>query len=74
MTCESSAIRAHSIQNSQTLDLLVRNNHVKTLTKRIDKEKGPEISFGDVGRNQATTFEGFCSRHDAEIFAPIDRS
>ncbi len=39
---------------------------------RIDKEKGPVVSFEDVGRNQATTFTGFCSEHDSAIFRPIE--
>jgi hypothetical protein len=54
------------------LDLLVHDGHVKALRKRIDKKAGPVIFFDDVGRNQATTFAGFCSQHDADIFKPID--
>ena len=30
------------------------------------------LVWRDVGRNLATTFEGFCSDHDAALFAPID--
>jgi len=72
MNCNDRAIQSHSIQNSQTLDLLVRDGHVKALTKKIDKDTGPLIDFNDVGRNQATTFCGFCARHDSEIFKAID--
>lgn len=72
MSCTATAIRAHSLQNSQVLDLLVRDGHVKAIGKRIDKETGPVILFDNVGRNQATTFAGFCSEHDSEIFKPID--
>jgi hypothetical protein len=72
MTCKSSAIQSHSLQNSRVLDLLARAGHVKALGKRIHKEAGPVIRFEDVGRNQATTFTGFCSKHDSEIFKPID--
>ena len=72
MSCTATAIRAHSLQNSRVLDLLVRNDHVKGLAHRIDKETGPSILFDDVGRNRATTFTGFCSEHDSEIFRPID--
>lgn len=72
MNCTATAIRAHSLQNSRVLDLLVRNNHVKGLAHRIDKKTEPSILFDDVGRNRATTFTGFCSQHDIEIFRPID--
>ena len=54
------------------MDLLARDGHVKALGKRIDKKMGPVIRFEDIGRNQATTFTGFCSLHDSEIFKPID--
>jgi hypothetical protein len=30
------------------------------------------LIWSDIGRNLATTFEGFCSEHDAALFAPID--
>jgi hypothetical protein len=72
MTCTAGAIRSHSIQNSRILDLLARNGHVKAPASKIDRERGPVISFEDVGRNQATTFSGFCSEHDSAIFKPIE--
>jgi hypothetical protein len=72
MTCTAEAIRAHSIQNSQVLHLLARDGHVKALTKKIDGNSGPVISFDDVGRNRATTFAGFCSEHDSNIFKALD--
>lgn len=72
MSCTSKVIRAHSIQNSKVLDLLARNGHVKAITKRLSAERPPDFSFEEIGRNQATTFTGFCSFHDTEIFRPID--
>lgn len=70
--CEHTAIRAHSIQNSRILDNMVVDNHVTAFTRRIDKDKGPIIDFGPVGRNQATTFTGLCAKHDNETFSAID--
>lgn len=72
MTCRAKAIRAHSVQNSKVLDLLCRNDHVKAITKRIDKDKDPIIYFDDVSRNRATTFTGLCSEHDTEMFRPLE--
>src|ERR1039458_8156854 len=63
MTCKSRAIQSHSVQNSRVMDLLARDGHVKALGKRIDKKMGPVIRFEDIGRNQATTFTGFCYDH-----------
>lgn len=72
MACKERAIRSHSVQNSRVLDLLVRDGHVKAFGRRIDKRVGPVIQFADVGRHEATTFTGFCSEHDREIFAAIE--
>lgn len=70
--CDNPPIRAHSVQNGRVMDLLQESGHVKTpkLTVRSDDS----LSFGweDVGRNLATTFEGFCSVHDSNLFRAID--
>src|SRR2546428_1648001 len=71
--CPLPAIRAHSVQNARSLDLLARDGHVVALTRRLDATKGPVIEFGEVGRNLATTFAGSCAHHDQTIFAPLDR-
>ena len=72
LNCAAPAIRAHSVQNSQVLDLLVRDGHVKAPKIRFSLASGPALTFDDVGRNQATTSAGFCSEHDASIFKSID--
>ncbi len=72
MVCKGTAIRSHSVQNSRVLDLLARDGHVKGVGKRIEGDAGPVIRFEDIGRNQATTFTGFCSKHDSEIFRSIE--
>ncbi len=72
MQCRGRPIRAHSVQNSRILDLLVRKGHVIGFRRRIDIEKGPVVDFGTVGRHEATTFTGLCADHDRDIFAPID--
>ncbi len=72
MTCENKAIRAHSIQNSRILYNLVVDGHVTMFNLRIDKDKGPQVDYALVGRNNATTFSGLCSEHDNIIFKPID--
>lgn len=71
--CASTAIRAHSVQNAQALDLLAHHGHVKGITVSFAGAE-PSLSFSDVGRNRATTFEGFCANHDSKLFLPIDSS
>jgi hypothetical protein len=74
MHCDGQIIRAHTVQNSKILELLVRDGHVVSLKHRIDKVRGPVIKFQLVGRNEATTFTGICTDHDREIFKPIDKN
>lgn len=73
MSCMENAIKAHSIQNSKTFDLLSINGHLIGLKIKPNNLR-PEISFDKVGRNKASTFEGFCSKHDKELFESIDDS
>ena len=74
MSCKNKAIRAHSVQNSSILENLCENGHVITFKGRIDKDEGPKLDLGLVGRNSATTFTGLCSKHDHEIFFEIDNN
>lgn len=71
--CNSTSIRAHSIQNKKVLDQLSQDGHVIMPQERI-VEKGERVlvDFMLVGRNEASTFTGLCAQHDKEIFSPID--
>lgn len=71
-SCTSNAIRAHSVQNAGVMDLLHRNGHVKSLTPNRRNADQFELIWSDIGRNPATTFEGFCSEHDRALFLSID--
>ncbi len=71
MQCNQAPIRAHSIQNSQTIELLAENGHVIAIRPRFSAA-GPEIEFKSVGRNEASTFTGLCSDHDSGLFKVID--
>jgi hypothetical protein len=72
--CRKPAIRAHSIQNSRVLDLLVRNGHVVGFERSVSLLGGPKIDFTMIGRNNATTFAGLCSYHDERIFRSIEKN
>ncbi|MBK24495.1 MAG: hypothetical protein CME70_10925 [Halobacteriovorax sp.] len=66
--CSERIIRSHSIQNSFILDQIEVDNHLSI----IDYASNGKIQFKKIGRNNASTFTGFCSHHDSSIFAPID--
>jgi hypothetical protein len=70
--CQNPAISAHTVQNARTLELLQRDGQVKAFVQALDKEGKLSLVIEDVGRNKATTFEGFCAHHDTCLFVPID--
>jgi hypothetical protein len=72
MQCQNTPIRAHSIQNARVIDLLAEKGHVIAVTPRFSQQ-GPDIRFRPVGRKGASSFPGFCSEHDGQIFEPLDK-
>jgi len=70
--CPHPAIRAHSVQNARSFDLLAVDGHLVSPTIRLDAKTGLLVDLAHVGRNHATTFSGLCVKHDREIFAPIE--
>jgi hypothetical protein len=71
MDCDEEPIRAHSIQNARVLDLIQTDGHV--IMPRYKLVNGELVmEFAKVGRNDASTFTGLCSKHDTELFKAID--
>lgn len=70
--CEELPIRSHSIQNSGVLDLLSHDGHVVMPLRCHDKGGHPIIEYKRIGRNQASTFTGLCSKHDTNVLRPIE--
>jgi hypothetical protein len=71
LDCKEKPIRAHSIQNARVLDLIQTDGHVRMPQHKLVKGE-PKLEFGNVGRNDASTFTGLCSKHDTELFKEID--
>ncbi len=62
-------INAHSIQKSQALSAIAENGHVYMPLGDINKG----IIYKKRGiEKQASTFLGFCKKHDNQLFEPID--
>jgi len=74
--CSGTIVRAHTVPKSSSLKKIASNGHVYAFVpslKNLQKWNGilrPEL----VGVNRASTFTGFCSKHDNEIFSPIEDS
>jgi len=61
------AIKSHSQQKAVALKAIAKNGHVFALDR-----KTTFIEFGSVGINEASTFKGFCSPHDAALFSNLE--
>lgn len=69
--CADKIIRAHSVQRSGVLDRIAENGHVLSWQDDPRGEDGPDLR--EIGIHKASTFRGFCEKHDNDIFGPLDR-
>lgn len=71
--CEHGYIDAHSLQNNGVIDKIAEDNHVYYLDMNFDKKTMlPKLEFKKKGKNQASTFYGFCKHHDEIYFSNIE--
>ena len=68
-SCSSNIIKAHSIQNNRILSKIAENG--KVLMPKLKSGFIPS-DLTEYGRNEATTFTGFCGAHDKSLFQPIE--
>lgn len=73
--CTGHIVRAHTVPRAGSLTRIARDGHVYALVPTLEN-----IARGNgllepqlVGVNRASTFTGFCSRHDDGLFAPLEK-
>lgn len=73
--CSRQVARAHTVPKAGSLDQIARSGHVYSFVFSLTKiAQGQGILRpGLVGINRASTFTGFCSKHDDAIFAPLEK-
>lgn len=73
ITC-TNPIDAHSIQKNGALSVIAQNGRVYVPSKNFSDTKRNlgQVVFAKRGIDAASTFRGFCGKHDNEIFQPID--
>jgi hypothetical protein len=64
--CSGAPIEAHSVSKQATLRLLASDGHV------YEPSPSPDPAMQLVGINKASTFRGFCGKHDTDLFSQID--
>ncbi len=70
--CNGNIVRAHTVQRSGALSLIAEDGHVLTLGLDPDMANGRLVVAQRIGISRASTFTGFCSVHDKQLFAPIE--
>lgn len=74
--CSKKIARAHTVPKASSLQAIARCGHVYGFIpslENLERNNGfmePEL----VGINRASTFTGFCTFHDDQIFAPIEKA
>jgi len=71
LTCGGKPVNAHSIQNANVLKRIHTGGDVLMPGFRLANGE-PKLDFLKIGRNDASTFTGLCSKHDTELFKAID--
>jgi hypothetical protein len=73
--CSGFIVKAHTVSKSASLQHIARDGHVYQIAPNVlslENNSGP-LELKLVGTNRASTFTGFCRKHDDEIFAPIEK-
>jgi len=73
--CSGNIVKAHSVAKASSLQAVSDKGHVyglKGALQNISKRKG-SLLLEKIGINQASTFTGFCSKHDNDLFELIEK-
>ena len=73
--CQGKIARAHTVPKSSSLQMIARGGHVYSFVPSLENLRKHEGEFVPqlLGVNQASTFAGFCSAHDNDIFEPLEK-
>ena len=67
--CSETVIKGHSIQKSRILEDIAHNGKVMSFSSRLSYDTS---DFAKIGIRKASTFFGFCNKHDTSIFSDIE--
>ena len=72
--CSGGIIKAHSLSKKASIERIARKQHVYGFNWSIKKIKGNGRSLvpKKFGIREASTFTGFCQKHDGVLFKPLD--
>lgn len=65
-------INAHTVQRARTLQCLVDNDNYVLTFYQAERDSEELLKVLRRGWRQASTFTGFCAKHDSQTFAPLE--
>ena len=76
--CDNGIAKAHTVPRN-CLKRIARNGHVSSFvtTPHVHPGQAPETGLlhpHRAGVNKASTFSGFCPKHDNDLFAPLEKT
>lgn len=73
-TCDRKAIQSHTIQKNRGLRAIAEDGHVLSFKLGLEDLIRTQGKFEPkrLGIRQASTFPGFCNKHDTDVFAPVE--
>lgn len=70
--CSGEVVRAHTVQRA-SLAAIARDSHVYGVVPDVaEVGRSGRVEPALIGLSNASTFTGFCGRHDTELFRPIE--
>ena len=73
--CSDKIVRAHTVQRGGGIAAIAENGHVvsaKSAAQDLVKNRGAFVPR-EVGVRSASTFVGFCDKHDNSMFQPVEK-
>ena len=70
--CDGKAISAHTMSVGAMLRPISRDGHVYALKEKSLSEEGLPMDIRLRGIKDTSTFNGFCKKHDRELFSEIE--
>ncbi|MFP1817349.1 YecA family protein [Lonsdalea quercina] len=72
--CQTRIVKAHTLSKGNSLKAIAHEGHVLGLKhglSSLERNNG-RLTLERIGINQASTFTGFCSYHDKELFSCVE--
>ena len=73
--CANKVVKAHTVPKSSSLKAIASDGHVLGLKMGLEslQKHGGKLHPEPIGINNASTFTGFCQKHDDQLFSCLEK-